>query len=75
MWQWLFVSLQAVSKADIPIHAISSSSSKADTPTPVHAVSNSNVDGPILPVSKVDASCQVDDPTELPVEGTCSLYY
>ena len=45
--------IQAVSKADAPIHA--------------------DVDAPTQTVSKVDASCQVDDPTEMPIEGTQSL--
>ena len=42
------------------------------TGNPTHTVADA-VDGPKQTVSKVDASCQVDDPTELPIEGTQSL--
>jgi len=50
--------------------------------TPVKGVDNveapspavNKVDVATLTVSKVDASCQVDDPTELPIEGIQLLY-
>ena len=45
----------------------------SNTDTPIPAVVGG--DGPIQTVSKVDASCQVDDPTELPIEGTQPLQH
>ena len=50
--------------------------------TPVKGVDNveapspavNKVDVATLTVSKVDASCQVDDPTEFPIEGIQLLY-
>ena len=54
------------------MHGIVSLQAVSTTGTPIHSVTDA-VDGHEQTVSKVDASCQVDDPTELPIEGTQSL--
>ena len=60
------VFLQSYNKADTPIKGVDNvdaslpAVSKVDTATPT--------------VSTVDASCQVDDPTEMPIEGIRLLY-
>ena len=39
---------------------------------PTRAVTE--MEAPVKGVSKVDTSCQVDDPAELPIKGMQSLY-